>query len=39
MPAAQQASETIAEQPAAKSNESECCNDTQAKSEKRGCDC
>ena len=38
-PAAQLATEAVAEQPAAKSSKSECCNDKPAKSEKRGCGC
>ena len=38
-PAEPQATEVAAEQPAAKSNKSECCNDKPAKSEKHGCGC
>ena len=37
--AAPQAIEATAEQPAATSNKSECCNDKPAKSEKHGCGC
>jgi hypothetical protein len=39
MTAAPQATEVAAEQPAAKSDKSECCEDKPAKSEKRGCGC
>ena len=39
LPTVQQATETLAEQPAAKSSKGECCNDKPAKSEKRGCGC
>jgi len=37
--AAPQAIEATAEQPAATSNKSECCNDKPTKSEKHGCGC
>ncbi len=39
MTAAPQTTEAANEQPAAKSNKSECCNDKPAKSEKHGCGC
>jgi hypothetical protein len=35
----QRAPEAVAEQPAANSHKSECCNDKPAKSEKHGCGC
>ena len=39
VPAIAQATAAAAEQPAAKSDKSECCNDKPAKSEKHGCGC
>ena len=39
MTTAQKATEMVADQPAVKSNKSECCNDKPAKSEKHGCGC
>jgi hypothetical protein len=39
MSAAPQVTEAAAEQPTAKSQKSECCNDKPAKSEKHGCGC
>ena len=39
LPAAQQATEAVVEQPPAKSSKGECCNDKPASSEKRGCGC
>ena len=39
MTAVQQATAAAAEQPTAKSDKSECCNDKPAKSEKHGCGC
>lgn len=39
MTTAPQATKAAAEQPAANSPKSECCNDKPAKSEKRGCGC
>ena len=39
MPAVPQATAAAAEQPTAKSDKSECCNDKPATSEKHGCGC
>jgi hypothetical protein len=39
MTAAPKTTEAATEQPAAKSDKSECCNDKPAKSEKHGCGC
>jgi len=39
MTAAPQATAAVAEQPTAKSDKSECCNDKPTKNEKHGCGC